>query len=42
MKEYVKPEVKYIDLNVVLHHYGCSAGDDNPYPTVTPFIQNNN
>lgn len=39
MKEYIKPEVEHIDLNVILHHCGCSAGDDNPYPCITPFIQ---
>ena len=39
MKEYIKPEVEHIDLNVVLHHCSCSAGDDNPFPCITPFIQ---
>jgi len=39
MKKYVKLEVSYIKLSVILHHCGCSAGDDNPYPTMTPFFE---
>lgn len=39
MKEYIKPEVDYVEISVILHHCGCSAGDDNPYPTIIPFYE---
>lgn len=39
MQKYVELEIEEIELSVVLHHCGCSAGDDNPYPSIAPFIE---